>query len=117
MSFVSSTKRLLRHAVERYGFAVVKFRDRDRLRQTVALQTAEADRLRQTLALQTAETDRLQQTLALWTAEAHRLQQTLALQTAEANRLQQLRRDMEVEQQKARTEILRLKVAAEQSYD
>jgi len=81
------------------------------------MQTAEADRLRQTLALQTAETDKLQQTLALWRAEAHRLQQTLALQTAEAHRLQQLRRDMEIEQQKARTEILRLKVAAEQTYD
>src|SRR5262245_40627895 len=117
MSFVSSTKRLLLHAIERHGLAVVKFQDRDRLRQTLALQTAEADRLRQTLALQTAETDKLQQTLALWRAEAHRLQQTLALQTAEAHRLQQLRRDMEIEQQKARTEILRLKVAAEQTYD
>jgi hypothetical protein len=107
MSFVSSTKRLLLHAIERHGFAVLKLQDHDRLRQTLALQTAETDRLRQTLALQTAEKEGLQQTLAPQTADKEELLWKLG----------RLRQDMEVEQQKARAEILRLKVAAEQKYD
>jgi O-methyltransferase len=90
MNFLSSTKRLLLPAIERLSLVVMKLQDRDRLQQTLALQTAESDRLQQVLALQTAETERLQQVLALQKAETDRLQQVLALQTAETDRLQQV---------------------------